>query len=269
VPHRHIVRTAAGLTALLVAAACGSSAGARRDVEARQARAVAAAPAAAAPAGAAAATPTPDASPSGAAAAAAGPAAAAPGSAAAPVTSSAGQPGRRIAAQVGSPGSPAPSGPAGTGVGAASSPAGGGPSAGGGPATPGTPGAGPGGPNLATDVGVTAESIKVGHIGILSGPVSAAGDDISWAGQATLAAANDAGGINGRKLDVKVRDDAWDGTKGMNAAKDLVEREKIFGFCCTMTVATTDPLAVYADEVKVPNVGPAGHVHCLLYCASP
>jgi ABC-type branched-subunit amino acid transport system substrate-binding protein len=117
----------------------------------------------------------------------------------------------------------------------------------------------PGSTDLATDVGVSAAAIKVGHIGILSGPVSAAGDDISWAGQATLAAANDAGGINGRKLDVKVRDDAWDGTKGMNAAKDLVEREKIFAFCCTMTVATTDPLAVYADEAKVPNVGPDGY----------
>ena len=52
--------------------------------------------------------------------------------------------------------------------------------------------------------------------------------------------------------------DAWDGTKGMNAARDLVEREKIFAFCYTMTVATTDLLAKYADEVQVPNVSPDG-----------
>jgi len=107
-------------------------------------------------------------------------------------------------------------------------------------------------------VGISPTSIKVGHIGILSGPVSSVGDDISWAGQAVLAATNDAGGINGRKLDVKGRDGAWDGTKGMNAARDLVEREKIFAFCCTMTVATTDLLAKYADEVQVPNVSPDG-----------
>src|SRR5437879_254025 len=81
--------------------------------------------------------------------------------------------------------------------------------------------AGPGGENLASDVGVTASSIKVGHIGIYSGPVGSFGDDLSYACRATLQQVNDNGGINGRKLDVLVRDDGWDGTKGMNAARDL------------------------------------------------
>ena len=133
--------------------------------------------------------------------------------------------------------------------------------AGGAPAapTPGapTPGAGSavGG---ATDVGVTPNSIKVGHIGIYSGPVGSFGDDLSYAGRAKLQEINDSGGINGRKLDVLVRDDAWDGTKGMNAARDLVEREHIFAFCCIMSVNTSDPLTPYADEHKIPHVGADG-----------
>ncbi|MGH9039829.1 MAG: ABC transporter substrate-binding protein [Acidimicrobiia bacterium] len=110
----------------------------------------------------------------------------------------------------------------------------------------------------ATDEGVTANSIKVGHIGIYSGPVGSFGDDLSYAGRAVLQSLNDAGGINGRKLDVLVRDDAWDGTKGMNAARDLVERQKVFAFCCIMSVNTSDPLTPYLDEKKIPHVGADG-----------
>jgi branched-chain amino acid transport system substrate-binding protein len=116
----------------------------------------------------------------------------------------------------------------------------------------------PGGVGGATDVGVTASSIKVGHIGIYSGPVGSFGDDLSYAGRAKLQEINDTGGINGRKLDVLVRDDAWDGTKGMNAARDLVEREKVFAICCIMSVNTSDPLTPYLDEKKIPHVGADG-----------
>jgi ABC-type branched-subunit amino acid transport system substrate-binding protein len=132
-----------------------------------------------------------------------------------------------------------------------------GPSSSPGAATPGAPSGGSavGG---ATDVGVTGQSIKVGHIGIYSGPVGSFGDDLSYAGRAKLQEINDTGGINGRKLDVLVRDDAWDGTKGMNAARDLVEREKIFAFCCIMSVNTSDPLTPYLEEKKIPHIGADG-----------
>jgi branched-chain amino acid transport system substrate-binding protein len=126
------------------------------------------------------------------------------------------------------------------------------------PNAPNAPAPGPGAVGGATDTGVTASSIKVGHIGIYSGPVGSFGDDLSYAGRAKLQEINDTGGVNGRKLDVLVRDDAWDGTKGMNAARDLVEREKIFAFCCIMSVNTSDPLTPYADEKKIPHVGADG-----------
>jgi branched-chain amino acid transport system substrate-binding protein len=88
--------------------------------------------------------------------------------------------------------------------------------------------------------------------------VGSFGDDLSYAGRAKLQEINDTGGINGRKLDVLVRDDAWDGTKGMNAARDLVEREKIFAFCCIMSVNTSDPLTPYLEEKKIPHIGADG-----------
>jgi branched-chain amino acid transport system substrate-binding protein len=160
-------------------------------------------------------------------------------------------------------GSASGGGSSGSGTAKANTPAGrqaaeAGPSSSPGAPTPGGPSAGGPAVGGATDVGVTANSIKVGHIGIYSGPVGSFGDDLSYAGRAKLQEINDTGGINGRKLDVLVRDDAWDGTKGMNAARDLVEREKIFAFCCIMSVNTSDPLTPYLEEKKIPHIGADG-----------
>ncbi|MDQ1488585.1 MAG: branched-chain amino acid transport system substrate-binding protein, partial [Actinomycetota bacterium] len=193
-------------------------------------------------------------SPAGAGASASGSAASPAGgsSSAAKSSSAAAQPAARSAA-----GSSGGSGAQSSGAGAGKVVPGGSAPTPGAPTPGGPPGAGSavGG---ATDVGVTANSIKVGHIGIYSGPVGSFGDDLSYAGRAKLQEINDSGGVNGRKLDVLVRDDAWDGTKGMNAARDLVEREHIFAFCCIMSVNTSDPLTPYADEHKIPHIGADG-----------
>jgi ABC-type branched-subunit amino acid transport system substrate-binding protein len=126
-----------------------------------------------------------------------------------------------------------------------------------GPPKPGgaVPNPGAGG---ATDTGVTASSIKLGHIGIYSGPVGSFGANLSYACRATLQSANDTGGINGRKYDVLVRDDAWDATKGSAAVRDLVERQNVFAMACSQSVPTNDAITPYLDSQKVPNVGSDG-----------
>jgi ABC-type branched-subunit amino acid transport system substrate-binding protein len=116
----------------------------------------------------------------------------------------------------------------------------------------------PGAAAGASDVGVTATSIKLGHIGIYSGPVGSFGENLSYACRAGLQAANDAGGVNGRKYDVLVRDDGWDATKGSNAVRDLVERQKVFGLACGQSVPTNDAITPYMDQQKTPNVGSDG-----------
>jgi ABC-type branched-subunit amino acid transport system substrate-binding protein len=128
----------------------------------------------------------------------------------------------------------------------------------GGAAKPAAPAAPAGGKATATDTGVTANSIKLGHTGIYSGPVGSFGENLSYACRAGLQAINDSGGINGRKLDVQVRDDGWDATKGSNAVRDLVEREKVFAFACSQSVPTNDAITPYLDAQKVPNVGSDG-----------
>jgi branched-chain amino acid transport system substrate-binding protein len=260
---RLITRPLAVIAAItLLGAGCGGGSS-HKEAAAKPGEQAAAAPAAAATAqpdsaSPAAAAPQADGAVAApgqvAAAAAAGQASSGSGTAvkSGPATAT---PQAKTAAGAAKPGSSAAT--PGAAVGAGSSPAAGGPAAAT-PGAPGTPGAA-GAPNGGnTDVGVTATSIKVGHICICSGPVGGVGDDLSWAGQATMKWYNDTGGINGRKLDVLVRDDQWDGTKGMNAVRDLVEREGVFGFSASQTVPINDLMGPYVDQKKVPNVGGDG-----------
>jgi len=254
------------LLALLGGACGGGSSNKTATGKPGEQAAAAAGPVAAAQPDGASPAGTPQADPNGATAAApvaaaSGPAAgAAAGGTSSDAASKAGSaapgPAGRTAAAA------AKSGPAASAAPGAATPGAAAPTAGGGsaptpgvPANPGASGAPNGG---ATDVGVSATSIKVGHICICSGPVGGVGDDLSWAGQATMKWYNDNGGINGRKLDVLVRDDQWDGTKGMNAVRDLVEREGVFGFSASQTVPTNDLMGPYVDQKKVPNVGGDG-----------
>jgi ABC-type branched-subunit amino acid transport system substrate-binding protein len=253
--------------ALVLTAACGGSDKQRDTVAKRQALLVAAAGQLAAGAGSAgpsAAASTDQSAAGDPSAAGSSSPEAAGGSAPAAVAAGGSGPSSQNAAGVAA-GPSAKSGTASTGpvsAGAAKStaaaPGAAGPGAASTPGAP-TPGApDTGGAGGATDVGVTASSIKLGHIGIYSGPVGSFGQHLSNACRASLQSVNDAGGVNGRKYDVLVRDDGWDATKGSNAVRDLVERQKVFGFACSQSVPTNDAITPYLDQQKTPNVGSDG-----------
>ncbi|HLF40319.1 MAG TPA: ABC transporter substrate-binding protein, partial [Acidimicrobiia bacterium] len=109
----------------------------------------------------------------------------------------------------------------------------------------------PGNPD-APDVGITAKSIKVGHVGIYSGPVGEFGQDLSEGGLAALQYWNDNGGVNGRKLNIIIEDDSWESAKGMAKVRKLVEQDQVFALVATQSVPTTNAAAPYLDEKKVP-----------------
>jgi branched-chain amino acid transport system substrate-binding protein len=227
---------------LLVLAGCGGSASQRAAVEQANQPAAAAGSTAAQPAG----------SDSAPAAAAAAPATDAGGAAPAAVPGAAAKSAGDTAPATAAKGA-ATKTTSGKGKGSGT-----GPAAAKAPAKANSPAAPAAGKLTATDTGVTATSIKLGHIGIYSGPVGSFGQNLSYACRAGLQAINDAGGINGRKLDVQVRDDGWDATKGSNAVRDLVERSKVFALACSQSVPTNDAVTPYLDAQKVPNVGSDG-----------
>jgi branched-chain amino acid transport system substrate-binding protein len=85
--------------------------------------------------------------------------------------------------------------------------------------------------SLATGLAAPAiaanEPIKIGYLPALTGPSSSTGVGINRGVQLAVEDINNAGGVNGRKLDLIVRDTQSDPTKAVNAVSELTQRQKV------------------------------------------
>ncbi|MBV8411334.1 MAG: ABC transporter substrate-binding protein [Alphaproteobacteria bacterium] len=70
------------------------------------------------------------------------------------------------------------------------------------------------------------EPIKIGYLPALTGPSSSTGIGINRGTQLAVDEINNAGGINGRKIELIVRDTQSDPTKAVNAVAELAQRAK-------------------------------------------
>jgi branched-chain amino acid transport system substrate-binding protein len=107
------------------------------------------------------------------------------------------------------------------------------------------------GPALAED-GVTPTTIKIGMFGPLTGGTSVYGYPINNGAIAIYKEINDAGGINGRKIEIIHEDDACDGAKARAAVKKLIYTDKVFmihgGSCSAAVFAAREEFI----DAKVP-----------------
>ena len=91
--------------------------------------------------------------------------------------------------------------------------------------------------------GVTAGSIRIGMFGPLTGP-AALGSKAVLGAAAIYKDASDKGGVNGRKIELVIEDDACDPNKAITAVKKLVGQEQVFmvhGGWCSSTVLAAKP----------------------------
>ena len=102
-------------------------------------------------------------------------------------------------------------------------------------------------PAAAQTQGVTADSVTIGAFGPITGPAAY----IGLAGRDGMSLAvkeiNAAGGVNGRKINVVFEDDAHSPTRGLAAAKKLVEQDKVF---MLMSVGGSNATAGTIDYVR-------------------
>jgi ABC-type branched-subunit amino acid transport system substrate-binding protein len=105
--------------------------------------------------------------------------------------------------------------------------------------------------------GVTDKTVKIGAYNALTGPIPLTGKQMATGWQAAVQAINDAGGINGRKLELLVEDDGYEPSRAMAAARKLVERDQVL-VMTGLGTPTTVVAAKYLEQAKVPLLFPMG-----------
>jgi branched-chain amino acid transport system substrate-binding protein len=104
--------------------------------------------------------------------------------------------------------------------------------------------------------GVSSDKILFGQVAALTGPAQALGQGMREGILAAFGEANRAGGIKGRKLELKSVDDGYEPEKTIEATKKILNEDKVFaliGAVGTPTSAAGQPIATAA---KVPFIGP-------------
>ena len=101
--------------------------------------------------------------------------------------------------------------------------------------------------------GVTATEIKIGGIFPLSGPASSIGQ-VGHGVLAYVKSVNDRGGINGRKINYVVLDDAYSPPKAFEHARKLVESDEVAFMFGQLGTAGNSAVAKYLAAKRVPTI---------------
>ncbi len=103
--------------------------------------------------------------------------------------------------------------------------------------------------SAAAENGVSADKIVFGQAAALDGPAAALGQGMKVGLEAAFAEANKAGGVKGRKLELRSVDDGYEPTKSIEAVKKLLGEDKVFaiaGPVGTPTAAAIMPITIGA-----------------------
>jgi branched-chain amino acid transport system substrate-binding protein len=103
------------------------------------------------------------------------------------------------------------------------------------------------------DNGAGDTEIKLGHCGPYSGPASAYGV-IGKAIEAYWKSVNDAGGINGRKVNFVTLDDGYSPAKTVEVVRQLVEQDKVLCLFNTLGTPSNTAIQKYMNQKKVPQL---------------
>lgn len=112
---------------------------------------------------------------------------------------------------------------------------------------------------LAAMVGAAAaqaqEPLKLGLVAAMSGQSAKSGEAIVRGLNIALDEINAAGGILGRKVQLVVRDDESNPAKGVVAARELVQREKVAAMFGGLDTPVSLAIVPFANQAKVPFMG--------------
>ncbi|MEM1044573.1 MAG: ABC transporter substrate-binding protein [Pseudomonadota bacterium] len=100
------------------------------------------------------------------------------------------------------------------------------------------------------------DTIKIGLIATLSGPSAKSGEAITRGLEVAIDELNAAGGILGKQVELLSRDDESNPAKGLTAARELVQREKVAVVFGGLQTPVSLAMVPYFNQVKTPFMGP-------------
>lgn len=123
-------------------------------------------------------------------------------------------------------------------------------------------GLGSGMPALAQDArGVTAQTIKLGQMVAVTGPLASYGVPIRAGTVAYLGAANSRGGVNGRKLELVSEDNAFSTPQSLAITRKMVADGGVFALINSMGNVQVNAVIPYLlEQEKIPILGSYGGI---------
>ncbi|MDI6820958.1 MAG: ABC transporter substrate-binding protein [Patescibacteria group bacterium] len=112
-----------------------------------------------------------------------------------------------------------------------------------------------GGPGITTPTGVSEDTspIKIGASFPMTGEAASDGEAVAAAAQLAVKEINDAGGINGRKIELVIKDDACT-SKGVDTITKLAEVDKVTVIVGPLCSAAAGPGLPVAEKNGVPTM---------------
>lgn len=102
--------------------------------------------------------------------------------------------------------------------------------------------------------GVTETTVTIGSHLPLTGPASPGFGEIAPAAKAYFDYVNAHGGVHGRKIIYKYRDDAYDPVRTVSVVRRLVEQDKVFAIFNGIGTPTHSKVVDYLNARKVPDL---------------
>jgi branched-chain amino acid transport system substrate-binding protein len=103
--------------------------------------------------------------------------------------------------------------------------------------------------------GLAQETIKLGLVAAMSGQSAKAGEAIVRGLSLAVDEINAKGGVLGKKIELLVRDDESNPAKGVVAARELVQREKVAALFGGLDTPVSLAIVPFVNSAKVPFVG--------------
>jgi ABC-type branched-subunit amino acid transport system substrate-binding protein len=109
---------------------------------------------------------------------------------------------------------------------------------------------------LRAEDGIFKDKIVFGQVAALNGPAQALGQGMREGILAAFEQANRAGGVNGRKLELKSIDDSYEPEKTIVAVNKAITEDKVFALVGAVGTPTSKAGQPIATTAKVPFIGP-------------